>query len=229
MIPYYEDSSVTIYHGDCREIMPTLTADAVITDPPYGLNLRAKQTRNPGRSGSHKVNEASTTYDDDPAVIRALIAEVMPLVFAVADRALIFPGSAMLYAYPEPAALGTVFNPAGSGYSSWGFQCSQPILYYGKYPSLQDGNGHHPNGFIDRWSADTGGIDHPCPKPLHWMTWAIAKASREGETILDPFVGSGTTLVAAKKMGRKAIGIELSERYCEIAAGRLNQQVLDFA
>jgi len=64
---------------------------------------------------------------------------------------------------------------------------------------------------------------HPCPKPLIWMRWAAALGSRTGETVLDPFMGSGTTLRAAKDLGRKAIGIEIEERYCEIAANRMAQ------
>jgi site-specific DNA-methyltransferase (adenine-specific) len=78
-------------------------------------------------------------------------------------------------------------------------------------------------------SFDTVGDDakgHPCPKPLRWMTWATSLASLPGETVLDPFAGSGTTLLAAKSLGRRAIGIEIEERYCEIAAQRCSQEVL---
>jgi len=100
-----------------------------------------------------------------------------------------------------------------------------PILYYGKDPFLQDGKGGRPNSLRDE-QPNREVIDHPCPKPIKWMRWAVSRASREGETILDPFMGSGTTLRAAKDLGRKAIGIELSERYCEIAVRRLQQSVL---
>jgi len=71
-------------------------------------------------------------------------------------------------------------------------------------------------------------VDHPCPKPIRWVTWLTSMVSQEGETVLDPFMGSGTTLRAARDLGRKAIGIEIEERYCEIAARRLDQAVLDF-
>jgi site-specific DNA-methyltransferase (adenine-specific) len=67
---------------------------------------------------------------------------------------------------------------------------------------------------------------HPCPKPIEWMMWAVAIGSVEGETIIDPFAGSGTTGRAAKDMGRKAVLIEREERYCEIAARRMAQDVL---
>ena len=70
--------------------------------------------------------------------------------------------------------------------------------------------------------------DHPSPKPLVFMKWLINRLSEKKQIILDPFMGSGTTLVAAKELGRKAIGIEIEERYCEIAAKRLSQQVFDF-
>ena len=71
-------------------------------------------------------------------------------------------------------------------------------------------------------------VDHPCPKPLPWMLWLVGLVSQEGETVLDPFAGSGTTLRAARDLGRRAIGIEIEERYCEIAVQRLAQGVLEF-
>jgi DNA modification methylase len=134
----------------------------------------------------------------------------------------------MLFAYPEPASVGVVWTPAGGGRTAWGFQCSHPILYYGKDPYLVDGKGGRPNGFKDDQPGREQ-LDHPCPKPLAWMRWAVNRASRPSETILDPFMGSGTTLRAAKDLGRRAIGIDLEERYCEIAATRMGQEVLDLA
>jgi site-specific DNA-methyltransferase (adenine-specific) len=227
--PYYERGGIVIYHGDCREILPGLKADVGITDPPYGVGLVTKTSdyRQSEHFDSGLSLMASTLYVDTPESVAALIADFMPLFLASVDRALVFSGTRMLWHYPEPAAMGSVYTPNGAGKSSWGFQCSQPILYYGKDPYLADGKGCRPNGFRTE-QPNREHFDHPCPKPLSWMRWAVARASREGETILDPFLGSGTTAVAAKSLGRRCIGIEIEERYCEIAARRLQQEVLDF-
>ena len=226
--PYYDDGTVTIYHADCRDLLPSLTADVLITDPPYGVGFAVKRIRNSNRSGSHAVGSSSVLYADDPETAGDLIRHAIPLAIAATTSGLIFCGSRMLHTYPQPDAIGAVYTPAGSGMSKWGFRTSQPILYYGPDPYLADGKGHRPNGFVDpRPHADP--VDHPCPKPLHWMTWAVNRASRIGETVLDPFMGSGTTLLAAKIDGRRVIGIDISEHYCEIAANRLAQGVLDLA
>lgn len=227
MEPYYEDESVTLYHGDCRDLIPVLSADVAITDPPYGVNLVTKTSdyRDGRRFDRGKSLLASTLYSDTPVAVRALVQEIVPLLVANIGRALIFSGVANLWAYPEPNAIGCVFTPSGAGLSSWGFQCMHPILYYGKDPFLADGKGSRPNSFRTE-QPNREHFDHPCPKPISWMNWAVERASRPGETVLDPFAGSGTTLVAARHCGRKAIGIELEERYCEIAAKRLAQGVL---
>jgi site-specific DNA-methyltransferase (adenine-specific) len=219
--PYYDDGTVTIYHGDAREIAPMIVADVVITDPPYGIGLVAKTT------GS-TLPVASTLYRDDPEHVRELIVHVVVPLIERVGRALIFPGPNMMFAYPEPRAVGCAYMPRGTGRSAWGFQLSHPIFYYGKDPYLQDGRGGRPNGFWD--TPIRGEVDgHPCPKPIKWMRWAVERASRPGEIVLDPFVGSGTTIVAARERGRRVIGIEIEERYCEIAAQRCAQDVLDFA
>lgn len=165
-------------------------------------------------------------YPDDPDDVANLIWAAIPLALKATRRALIFSGYQMLHAYPRPAVIGAVYLPAGGGYTPWGFQTSQPILYYGADPYLADGKGNRPNGFISTTNGHPDRFDHPCPKPRSWMSWAVNRASRAGETVLDPFAGSGTTLVAAKLDGRRAIGIDIEEHYCEIAARRLDQQVL---
>ena len=222
MKPYYEDDTVTLYCGDCRDMLAAITADVTITDPPYGVGLVTKTSDyRQSAAFDHGCSlRASVLYRDDPATIRAMVASVIPHVLTVTPRALIFPGTRMMWAYPEPRAVGCVFTPNGAGQSPWGFQCMHPILYYGKDPYLQDRRGSRPNSFRTE-QPNREKIDHPCPKPLPWMAWAVERASRPGETVLDPFAGSGTTLVAAKQLGRRAIGIELEERYCAIAAERL--------
>lgn len=225
MTPYYEDDAVTIYHGDCREVLPQLTADALITDPPYGVNLKARRSRNKG-GGSHSVAPASVLYNDDPDHVAELLAVAIPLALGVVKRGLVFSGASMLWNYPPAQAVGAVYLPAGCGFTPWGFQTSQPILYYGACPFLERSKGNRPNGFVPKKAYPAETFDHPCPKPLEWMTWAVERVSGEQETVLDPFMGTGTTLRAAKTLHRKAIGIELDERYCEIAAKRMAQEVL---
>lgn len=227
MTPYYDHAGITIYHADCREVLPLVTADALVTDPPYGIDLVTKTSdfRGSSKFDNGESLRATVLYADSPESVRELIGQAIPLALSRVKRGLVFSGAAMLWAYPEPAALGSVFLPNGAGRCSWGFQLTQPILYYGKDPWLQDGKGGRPNGFrTEQPNRET--IDHPCPKPLIWMKWAINRASRETEIVLDPFVGSGTTLRAAKDLGRRAIGIEVEERYCEIAAKRMAQEVL---
>ena len=232
MKPYYEDSDsgITIYHGDCREILPELgtsIADVLVTDPPYGVGLTTKTSdyRQSAAFDNGESLRASVLYQDEPAVVESMIRDYFPVLLSVVDRGLIFCGPKMLFAYPTPVAVGCVFTPNGAGRSPWGFQCMHPILFYGKDPYLSDGRGSRPNSFRteqpnrEKW-------DHPCPKPYAWMTWAVERSSRPNETILEPFMGTGTTLVAAKQLGRKAIGIEIEERYCEIAVKRLAQGVL---
>jgi DNA modification methylase len=128
----------------------------------------------------------------------------------------------MLWAYPEPASLGSVFTPNGAGRTAWGFQCTHPVLFYGKDPFLQDGLGGRPNSFRTE-QPNTEKIDHPCPKPIRWMEWAVDRCSRLGETILDPFAGSGTTGVACARLGRRFIGIERHEPYFDLMVRRITE------
>ena len=95
-------------------------------------------------------------------------------------------------------------------------------MFYGSAPNLHLGA----HATVIRSSEPSEKNGHPCPKPLGWMLWLVGLASLPGETIIDPFMGSGTTLRAAKDMGRRGIGIEIEEKYCEIAAKRMSQECL---
>lgn len=208
MKPYYQDDYCTIYHGDCREILPTLEpVDLVLTDPPYGIGLDY---------GS---------FIDTPANVAALVSEVIPLCISMSVRTALTCATRQIAFYPPPTWILAWINKAGAYSNPWGFTCWQPILVYGKDPFLQRGLGGR-HDIID-WSEPAEKNGHPCPKPLRFWKKLILRCSFDG-VILDPLMGSGTTLRAAKDLGRKAIGIELDEKYCEIAAKRLSQEVFNF-
>ena len=196
---------MTLYNGDSAQILPTLDrVSLTITDPPYG-NATAYDVHN-----------------DSSENLLALIETVVAPAIALADRALITCGAANIVMYPKPRWTLAWITPAGVGSGPWGFCCWQPILAYGSDPYLSAGLGRRPD--ILHGSEGSPHNGHPCPKPIEIWERIISRGSVSTTDVLfDPFCGSGTTLVAAKRLGRKAIGIELSERYCEIAVDRLAQ------
>ena len=234
MKPYYEADGITIYHCDCREVLPTVLAtdawivgkrpDVIITDPQYGVHLGEVDT-----GQERDFNRES--YASTPDTLEYLQEVIIPsfnFALSYVARAVITPGNRNAFLYPRPADIGVWYNPAGTGRGPWGFILAHLIFYYGADP-------HAGRRAIasSAWALNdsvrtlrTNG--HPCPKPLRFTKWLVAKASKEGELVLDLFMGSGTTLRTAKDLGRRAIGIEIEEKYCEIAAKRLAQKVLQF-
>lgn len=217
--PYYADEWVTLFHGDCLEIDEWLSADVLVTDPPYGVSWsqHAYLARGHSRGGRTKQhdgiqNDADTTVRDG---VLALWGDRPALVFG-ADK------------HPPSAAKRTLIwkkpNDAGFfGVSIWRRDW-EPIYVLGKWPqapatesSVYTSTGSHRNY--------AQGI-HPHAKPIDLLERLIAVSPPGG--VADPFAGSGSTLVAAKALGRRAIGVEIEERYCETAARRLAQDVLDF-
>jgi DNA modification methylase len=203
MRPYYQDDLVTIYHGDCLELLPSVTADLTLTDPPYNVGLDYSD-------GDRRADYADWTDRWAHAVPRPLV---------------VTPGHAnlgMWLAMEKPRWVCAWVKPNQNSASALnGWNVWEPLLVYGKH--------HKPVGH-DVWTLpialqdDTG--DHPCPKPVTLYRRLVEAFSLPHHTVLDPFMGSGTTLVAAKDLGRRAIGIEIEERYCEIAANRCRQEVL---
>jgi DNA modification methylase len=208
--PYYEDDHVTIYHGDCRELIPALTFDVVVTDPPYGMNL---QSGRGGKLGSLKVaNDHDTTVRDFVLAKAGRWPHVD--VWALVDRA------------PRRVSDGPLLGqrrPYGMGDLSMPWKPTVEEIYV-----LGKGFVGHRGSCVLRYNAPAPAADqgrlHPTEKPVDLMRDLIGKCPPG--VILDPFMGSGTTLRAAKDLGRKAIGIEIDERYCEIAARRMGQEVL---
>lgn len=222
MKPYYRDDWATVYHGDCREILPQLEpVDLVLTDPPYGVNLGKHGGAKDKRSRELR-RQAYASYDDTPENYDSIIAPTISACLEIADRCAVFGCAPNIWKLPAPDALGGVYVPAAVGRCPWGFQNLAPVLFYGTAPNLRLGAKHT----TIRGSGGIESVEHPCPKPLPWMTWLVGLCSLPGETILDPFMGSGTTLRAAKDLKRKSIGIEIEEKYCEIAVKRLRQEVL---
>jgi DNA modification methylase len=224
--PYYQDDAVTIYHGDCRKVLPHLgPIDATVTDPPYGVGLAAKRAKQRGvgvvsRTGSY-------SFADTPEYLKSVVVPIVEECRDVSRCVALTPGTRNLWLYPPADDVGCFYSAAGTGMGRWGFTCSQPILFYGSDPYLRTGRGSRANSCGQTYPNDANEYAHPCAKPLPMMRWLVVRASLENETVLDPFMGSGTTLAAAKYSNRKAIGIEIEERYCEIAAKRCAQEVLD--
>lgn len=222
MKPYYDHKGITIYHGDCRDVLPHVTADALVTDPPYGVNLGDHLAAKDGRRDRVLVKGRYASYEDTHENLLAIVVPAIADALKIVRRGLVFCAGTKIGAFPEPDAIGGVYLPSGRGRSSWGFTGLALCMLYGQAPALE--KGAKPTVLRSTERADKNG--HPCPKPIGWMRWAVSMASLDSETVIDPFMGSGTTLRAAKDLGRRAIGIEIEERYCEIAAKRLSQEVL---
>jgi site-specific DNA-methyltransferase (adenine-specific)/modification methylase len=204
--------SATLYLADCMDVLPTLgKVDAVITDPPYGIGERS------GTISKERNKNDYVSYDDTPENIVSEIVPRIIVALALAKRGLVTPGGKCAFFYPKPTDIGMVYQPAACGMTHWGRTTCQPILFYGKDPKC--GLTIKPIHYQLTESPEKCG--HPCPKPTGFMKWCVDRASVDGETILDPFMGSGTTGVAAVQMGRKFIGIEREPKYFDIACERI--------
>ena len=213
MKPYYQEDGITIFHADCREILPQLEAEAFITDPvwpncnadlqgaddPFGLFLSAIAVL-PTRSRRLVV---VLRNDSDPRFL-----EAVPVTFPFLQVAWL--------QYVMPGYLGRVLG---------GNECA---YVFGQQVRRVEGRKVIPSISPKAQPSDRPPNGHPCSRALVHMKFLVNWFSDADEVVCDPFCGSGTTLRAAKDLGRKAIGIEIEERFCEIAAKRLSQRVLEF-
>lgn len=219
---FYKDEWVSIYNADALDLLPMLSDFVLVTDPPYGVGIGADNNSQKSNGyGGHLAKGSYDNYEDTYENFVQYIAPRLNLAVERARRACVFTGP-HITEQRKPDAIGGIYHPAASGRTAWGTKNFLPVLLYGAPPS---GAGQH-RPLVLQSSENTEANGHPCPKPIGWMTWLVNLASEPSEIILDPFMGSGTTLRAAKDLNRRAIGIEINERYCEIAARRMAQGVL---
>ena len=208
--PYYDHNGITIYHGDCREILPHLPkVDLVLTDPPYGINENHKKAASRGKLAKPR-DYGVFNWDKEP-IPEWLLLQIRDK----ADKVIVWGGNY----YPLPPAKCWLVWDKKNGTNDFA-DCE---LAWTNLPKAVRRIEHLWNGMLRKNCEDRF---HPTQKPIEVITWAAQQT--EWETCLDPFMGSGTTLRAAKDLGRKAIGIEIEEKYCEIAAERLEQEVFNF-
>lgn len=245
--PYYEDEWTTIYNADCELVLPHLSGiDMVFTSPPYNLGWNIHGGKVTGGFGPKSIGAAKLTdnyrsYDDamEPADYEAWQTRIVHLCWeTLSDDGAIFYNHK-----PRPSAgemlLPTRFGDdlplrqiivwdraTGLNFSTRFFLPKHEWIVVWARPDWR---------LIDKSSSQTGDVwsvppetrqDHPAPFPVELPRRAIA--ATDAKVVLDPFMGSGSTLRAAKDLGRRAIGIELDETYCELAVRRLSQEVLPF-
>jgi len=212
---------VTLILGDCLEVLPTLTGiDSVVTDPPYGVELKAKRAKQ--RGGGTTIRAGEYCHEDSPLYVRSVCVPAIMLCQQLASCVAVTPGTRNLHLYPIPADMGCFFSAAGTGNGRWGFTCMQPILYYGKDPYLARGMGSRANSCGQTYPNDANEQPHPCAKPIAMMRWLVNRASLEGMTVCDPFMGSGTTGIACVGGNRRFVGIEKDPAHFETALRRIS-------
>lgn len=209
--PYYEHDGITIYHGDCRDVLDSFSCDLIITDPPYGIHVPITPT-----GFFSAVQHDGATWDNRPdAETLWRIAHKAPL--AVIWGFGYFAGVLGSCVAPLVWDKCTGANVFADGELAWtSFTTGTLRIFRHQWcGAFKDSE--------RRLSAE-----HPTQKPAALMRWCISQADKRQQSavICDPFMGSGTTLVAAKFLGRQAIGVDINERYCEIAARRLAQGIL---
>lgn len=210
--PYYSRDGITIYHGDCREILPHLEVDALVTDPVW------------------PDAKADLAGREDPFGLLTATLDVLPNScsrLAIHVSAMTDPRFLLAVPSRWKFARACWFYVAQPNYRGRMLGGAEIAYLFGEPPPVRPGLFLIPGMAFDN-SPKGKEAAHPCPRKLSHVARLVEWWSGVDDIVCDPFAGSGTTLLAAKNSGRRAIGIEIEERYCEIAAKRLAQGVLNF-
>ena len=219
MQPYYQDDWVTLYHGDCLEVDEWTYANVLVTDPPYGMNYQSNQRKGPKLA---KVANDLDTKVRDAAI--GLWGSIKP--------ALVFGRWSVPAPHGERLRLiwSKDGNPGMGDLSiPWGPAHEDIHLLGNGWDHASTGRKRIGSVIATRGvrggaAGEENATGHPTPKPVGLMEHLIERCPRG--MIADPFAGSGATLIAAKNQGRRAVGVEMEERYCEVIAKRLTQDTL---
>lgn len=234
MKPYYDHAGITIYHGDCREILPSLDRfDLLLTDPPYpGLKGNIQNYAKDGVAKRRLVSKTvGEPWGDDLSPLKLVMFTKGALVFCSHHSVAEIP---KLFSDVDPVALVTWYKrntmpplnnaPHHQAEFIWAFK-RDPGLEWRRLKTVYDlpmlTAGCVSTG--ERFTDNSGAVTHPAQKPLALITALLAV---KPNSVVDPYCGTGTTLLAAKNIGIEAVGIEIDERYCELSAKRLSQEVL---
>lgn len=198
----------TLYLGDCREILPTLgKVDAVVTDPPYGIGEAAGKNASRGNLAAAR-DYGVLRWDDEPVSV-----ELIEAVRSAGRSVVIFGGN--YYSFP-PTSCWFVWDKMNTG------DFADCELAWTNLPKAVRRIRYMWNGMLRANGEERG--DHPTQKPIGVMEWCIGQLPDDAATILDPFMGSGTTGVAAVRLGRRFIGIEINPGYFDIACRRIDEE-----
>jgi site-specific DNA-methyltransferase (adenine-specific) len=227
MRPFYQHSGITIFHGDCLTILPELersSVDVLLTDPPYGISYKSNRREVHGGlpvsiRGDRNLN---ALRDALPLIDTLLKPDRHCYVFASPMRVGEVVEAVGEYFTPKNILVWDKGNAGSMGDCRAGYSANwEAIVYANKGRRALAGPRPRCIYRYD-WQARRDPV-HPTVKPIGVMRWLLAKSSRPGEVVLDPFMGSGGVLAAAAALGRQAIGIEMEERYCRAAVDRLTR------
>jgi DNA modification methylase len=202
--PYYQDDAITLFWGDCRELLPRLAFDAIVTDPPYGIGANKMQLGD--RPKWRRLERGAQDWDASAPDLAPLLAADVPTIIWGGNH------------FPLPPSRAWLVWDKKNGNTSYA-DCE-----------LAWTNLDMPvRKFVKHWGGDKARETHerryhPTQKSLEVMHWCLGFL--EPGVVFDPYAGSGTTLLAARNIGRKAVGVEIEERYCEMAAYRCQQTTL---
>ena len=232
MKPYYQHSGITIYHGDCRDYLPAVEAETLITDPVWPNSIFPK-VLDPEQLLFEALALASVRRivihlgcDSDPRFLRAIPGHFPFIRSCLLEYARPSYKGRLVYGGDIAYAYGAMPPPVRRAGSNRGAALIPGLCISTRSDALfRRSNWNGSEKRFNRDSDNTANLPHPAARRLQHVQWLCKWLA--GESVIDRFLGSGTTAVACKHLGIPFVGIEIEERYCEVAANRLSQEILD--